>query len=199
MTLTFPRSLRLATGAGLALLLTACATTGPQIRSNVDAATDFSRYRSFAFVEPLGTDRASYETLVSATLKQSARRELEARGLVYDQTAPDLLVNFNGKLDDKLRVRDAPGVSVGLGYYGYRGGIYGTWPLYRQTEVDQYRQGTLNVDVVDARRKQMVWEGVAVGRVTEKTERNVEAAIERVMPQIFSGFPIPRRSVAPAN
>lgn len=194
-----PHSLRLAFAAAALSLLGACAATGPKIRSSVDAAADFSRYHSFAFVQPLGTDRASYETLVSATLKKAARRELEARGLVYDEGAPDLLVNFNGKLDEKLRVTPSSSVTFGIGYYGYRHGIYGAWPMYRETDVDSYTQGTLNVDVVDARRKQMVWEGVAVGRVTEKTERNVEAAIERVMPQIFSGFPIPRRTVVPAN
>ena len=86
-----------------------------------------------------------------------------------------------------------------MGYYGYRHGIYSTWPLYQETDVDQYTQGTLNVDVVDARRKQMVWEGVAVGRVTSKTRKNLAAAIDAVMPEIFAKFPRPVHSVAPVN
>ena len=176
------------------LALIACATQGAKIRSNSDAAVDFSQYRSFAFVSPLGTDRANYESLVSRALKKAARRELEARGLVYEETSPDLLVNFSGRLDEKLRVSPSPSLTVGMGYYGYRHGIYGTWPLYHETDVDQYTQGTLNVDIVDARRKQMVWEGVAVGRVTEKTQSNAEAAIHRVMPEIFARFPLARRA-----
>lgn len=173
------------------LALVACATQGAKIRSNSDAAADFKQYRSFAFVSPLGTDRANYESLVSRALKAAARRELEARGLVYQDASPDLLVNFSGRLDDKLRVSPSSSLTVGMGYYGYRHGIYGTWPLYHETDIDQYTQGTLNVDVVDARRNQMVWEGVAVGRVTEKTQANVEAAIKRVMPEIFAKFPLP--------
>ena len=181
------------------LALVACATQGAKIRSNSDAAVDFAKYRSFAFVSPLGTDRANYESLVSRALKAAARRELEARGLVYQEASPDLLVNFSGRLDDKLRVSPSPTLTVGMGYYGYRRGIYGTWPLYHETGVDQYTQGTLNVDIVDARRNQMVWEGVAVGRVTEKTQSNVEAAIKRVMPEIFAKFPLPSTTRAPAT
>ena len=64
------------------LAIVACATQGAKIRSNRDAAVDFSQYRSFAFVSPLGTDRANYESLVSRALKAAARQELEARGLV---------------------------------------------------------------------------------------------------------------------
>ena len=70
------------------LALVACATQGAKIRSNSDAAVDFAKYRSFAFVSPLGTDRANYESLVSRALKAAARRELEARGLVTRHVEP---------------------------------------------------------------------------------------------------------------
>lgn len=196
---------RLATAAlaaAAALLLVGCATTPKAtIRSTVDSSADFSQYRSFGFVEKLGTDTANYESLVSASLKNAARRQLELRGLTYSASSPDLLVNFNGKLDEKLRVTQTPSVTMGMGYYGYRGGIYSTWPMYPQeTNVDQYTQGTLNVDVVDARRRQLVWEGVAVGRVTEKTRDNIPAVVDAVMPEIFAKFPIaPRAPAAPAQ
>lgn len=194
---------RFATAAALAavaLLLAGCATTPKvNIRSTVDSSADFSQYRSFGFVEKMGTDSANYESLVTAALKNAARRQLEARGLAYSATSPDLLVNFNGKFDEKLRVTQTPSVTMGMGYYGYRGGIYSTWPMYPQeTNVDQYTEGTLNVDVVDARRRQLVWEGVAVGRVTEKARENVPAAIDAVMPEIFAKFPIPPKP-APAQ
>jgi hypothetical protein len=64
----------------------------------------------------------------------------------------------------------------------------------QETSVDQYTQGTLNVDVVDARRRQLVWEGVAVGRVTESVRGNIPAVIDGVMPEIFAKFPIPRKA-----
>ncbi len=175
--------------AGMTALLAGCAS-GPTIRSNTDPQANLSSYRTYGFVAPLGTDRAGYSTIVSEQLKAAVRRELEARGYTYAQDNPQLLVNFNAKLDDKLRVDTTPtaSIAVGRGYYGYRGGFYSAWPAY-ETSVDQYTQGTLNIDVVDAAQKRLVWEGVAVGRVTQKTRENLGAAIDATVAEIFKKFP----------
>jgi hypothetical protein len=175
--------------AGMTALLAGCAS-GPTIRSNTDPQANLSSYRTYGFVAPLGTDRAGYSTIVSEQLKAAVRRELEARGYTYAQDNPQLLVNFNAKLDDKLRVDTTPtaSIAVGRGYYGYRGGFYSAWPAY-ETSVDQYTQGTLNIDVVDATQKRLVWEGVAVGRVTQKTRENLGAAIDATVAEIFKKFP----------
>lgn len=176
------------------IVLSAGCASGPKIHANADPATNLSSYRTFGFVDPLGTDRAGYSTIVSEQLKSAVRRELEARGYSYTQDSPQLLVNSNAKLDDKLRVDSAPSASIAMsrGYYGYRGGFYSAWPAY-QTSVDQYTEGTLNVDVVDAAQKRLIWEGVAVGRVTEKTRENLGKAIDSVVTEIFKKFPATSR------
>jgi hypothetical protein len=47
-----------------------------------------------------------------------------------------------------------PNFGVGFyggGYYGYRGSLYSPWPLYvDQTVVSNYKEGTLNIDIIDA-------------------------------------------------
>jgi hypothetical protein len=185
--------------ATAALLLAGCAAPGPTVRAEYDRTADFRQYQTFGFFSPLATDKEGYQTVVSTYLKAAARRELEARGYRYDEAAPQLLVNFGAKLSDKLRVSEVPaptmGVAVGMGrgYYGYRTGLYGAWPLYPPTEtrVDQYQEGTLNVDVVDAARKQLVWEGIAVGRVTQKTLDNLQPAVDSVVASVFAKFPVP--------
>ena len=147
----------------LAALLSACAT-GPSIRSDYDQKADFSRYRTFGYMSPLGTDNAGYSSLLTERLKDATRGQMEMRGYVYNTADPDLLINFNGKLQQKTQVTQAP-PAIGP-YYGYRSGFYGGWPGYGWGDtVYQYTEGTLNIDLVDARRKQLVWEGVAVGEV----------------------------------
>jgi hypothetical protein len=181
----------------VAASLAAGCATGPRVRSTQDTAVDFSQYSTFGFSSPLGTDREGYQTIVSQQLKTAAQREMEARGMRYDDTSPQLLINFNGKLSDKLRTTSVPssGVSFGIGrnrgYYGYRTGIYTAWPLYTDTNVDSYTEGTLNIDVVDAARKQMIWEGVAVGRVSEKDLANLQPAIDAGVKAIFEKYPVP--------
>ena len=55
------------------------------------------------------------------------------------------------------------------------------------TDVKQYTEGTHNIDLIDAARKEMVWEGVAVG---EDTDREVsEEALNKVVAQIFAKYP----------
>jgi hypothetical protein len=190
------RSLSVAALAGAALLAAGCAS-GPQIRAERDKTVDFSRYHTFGFANPLGTDREGYQTMVSQYLKAATQRELEARGLRLVEESPQLLVNFSGRLNDRLLARAVPetGLIVGVGvaqdYYRYRTGFYTAWPLYpMDSRVDTYTEGTLNIDLIDAGRKQMIWEGVAVGRVTEKTMDNLKPKIDEAVTAIFAKYPI---------
>lgn len=175
--------LRIAWMATIAFALLACAS-GPRVSADYDRSAEFGAYRTFGFFEPLGTDTSGYETLITQTLKSAARREMEARGYRHLDSGADLLINFNAKLAQQTRVSQTPSPM----YYGYRRGFYGGWGAY-QTHVDQYVEGTLNVDVVDAQRKQLVWEGVAVGRVRDATRDKRQAAINAAVADIFSQYP----------
>ena len=199
------RHVFLAALAGAALAAAGCAS-GPQVRAERDKTVDFSQYQTFGFVNPLGTDREGYQTMVSQYLKAATQRELEARGLRLVEDSSQLLVNFSGRLNDRLLASPGPstgvmiGVGAGHGYYRYRTGFYTTWPLYpMETQVDTYSEGTLNIDVIDAARKQMVWEGVAVGRVTEKTMENLKPEIDQAVSAIFAKYPVSRRIEDPNN
>lgn len=184
------RWLPLAAAAGL-LALGACAT-GPDVRVDYDRTANFSAYQTFAFASPLGTDRGGYQSIVSQHLKAATQREMEARGMRLDPVAPQLLVNFSATLSDKLRVARTPTVGMGLGYHGYRGGLYSVWPLYAdQTSVLPYREGTLNIDVVDAARKQLVWESVVTDSVTQQMQDDVPTAVDAAVKAAFTKYPVP--------
>ncbi|MCD0504003.1 DUF4136 domain-containing protein [Bordetella petrii] len=168
----------------LASLLSACAS-GPTVRSDYDHAADFARYRTFGFMSPLGTDKAGYSSLLTERLKTATRGQMEMRGYTYSEQAPDLLVNFNAKLQAKTEVTPAPGP-----YYGYRAGFYGGWPGYGWgNDVYQYTEGTLNIDLVDARRKQLVWEGVSTGVVNNPEAATSTQNVEASVAQVFSRYP----------
>jgi len=171
------------------LVLGGCAS-GPTIRSNADPSVDFSGFRTFAFLEPLSTDREGYQSLISQQLVTSAERELVARGLQRTAANPDLLVNFSATLDQRLQVTQTPS-SRSRNFNNHRRGFYNTWPLYQQTEIRQYTKGTLGIDIVDAARRQLVWEGFALGRVTQRTTDNIGPVLDSAVVDIFSRFPLP--------
>jgi hypothetical protein len=173
----------------LSLLVVAGCASGPTIRSNIDESVDFTSFRTFGFFEPLATDREGYQSLISQQLVISADRELKARGLQRTDTNPDLLVNFSADLDQRLRVTQSPGVPA-RNFHRHRRGFYSTWPMYQQTEIRQYTKGTLGIDVVDAARRQLVWEGFALGRVTQRTTDNIGPVLDAAVVDIFGNFPL---------
>ena len=72
---------------------------------------------------------------------------MESRGYTYAETGADLLINFNAKLAQRTASVRRPRWPM---YYGYRA-VYGGWGDGYDTHVEQYVEGTLNIDVVDAR------------------------------------------------
>jgi hypothetical protein len=78
------------------------------------------------------------------------------------------------------------------GYYGYRGGFYDPWGGYgygTETHVSQYTEGTFNIDLIDARQKRLVWEGIGIGRITDSTFENLEERVKAGVPKFFAMYP----------
>ncbi|WP_424810805.1 DUF4136 domain-containing protein [Roseococcus sp. YIM B11640] len=169
--------------------LSACAV-GPEVRVDYDRNANFAAYRTFGWASPLGTDRSGYTTLTTDRLKAAAEREMTSRGYVYSATAPDLLVNFHGRLQERIQVSPGPAFAPPMAYYGYRG--YAVWPGYAFGSgpfVDQYTEGTINIDLVDRRRDALVWEGVAVAQVTERDRTYPQERIDSSVAAIFARYP----------
>lgn len=172
----------------LALLLSACAT-GPRISSDTDPQADFADYRTYGFYSPLAVEPKGYATPSSSLMKTAVRREMQARGYVYDESTPDLWVNINAYISERQDVVSVPEMSLGY-YYNYRANAYFAVPFWSErTNVRRYREGTLNVDLVDARGKRLVWEGVAVGRVSRLKPVEREQRINSTIAEIFAAYP----------
>jgi Domain of unknown function (DUF4136) len=177
--------------AAAALVLAGCATTtGPDVTVDYDRTADLGSYDTYGFPESVGTDRAGYSTLVTGYFKDAVHREMQKRGYVYDDKDPDLLVNFFSNVREVTDVREVPRVSFGYGYYGYRYGLYGAWPLYEPDyDTVRYKVGTVNLDIVDGERMQLVWEGVAEGRITRDDMKNPRVAIDAAVTELFQRYP----------
>lgn len=172
------------------LFVAGCATTsGPQTRIDYDKSADFSVYRTYGFPKETGTDRGGYSTLVTSYLKSAMSSQMEARGYKYSEEHPDLLVNFYMNTRDRTELRPSPNATLGYGYYGYRYGLYNAWPLYDEDRTVTYKVGTLNIDIVDAEKKQLVWEGVAEGRVSDEELQNPKVAINGVVTELMRQYP----------
>ena len=176
--------------AALVLLLAACASSGPRITSEVDPQADFGQDRTFGFYSPLALESGGYATPTSDRIKAATRAQMESRGYVYSAEQPDLWVNINGNLQERTDVSTVPSMDYAR-YYGYRGrGMYAVPMWTEETRVSQYTEGTLNIDVIDRAQNKMVWEGIAVGRVSKNVKPEERAArIDSAVADIFAKFP----------
>lgn len=180
----------------VALLLAACAT-GPRVRTDYDPSADFSRYRTWGFYKPIAMEESGYSTWISDRIKDNVRREMEARGYRYAESDPDLQVNFQGIVREKTDVWSVPRTDYQY-FYSYRRRSYFAVPFwYDETQVNQYTEGTLTVDLVDAERNRMVWTGAAIGRVTRKTPQERLAEVDTAIASIFAQYPYRAGSAMP--
>jgi hypothetical protein len=172
------------------LLLAAC-SSGPQIKADYDPSVDFSQYQTFNFYNPMGIENPNYSSILGQMFRDAITREMEKRGYTLSDN-PDLMMNVSAILEDKTKVTTYNDPMYG-GYYGYRSGFYDPWYGYgygTSTHVSQYTEGTVNIDMVDAKAKRMVWEGIAVGRVNEdRSNAEVREAINSGVMEMFSTYP----------
>lgn len=181
------------------LLLGACASLNtPQISTDYDHQANFAAYKTFAFAEPLGTDHGGYTTIVTARLKAAVNDQMTQRGYVFQSENPDLLVNFFIKIRNEAEYVAPP--PVAWGPYGFDGGWYQPWPGYGgfgfAPTVVQYTNGIIKIDLIDRRKKQLVWEGVSKSQIDNFQKETTASRLSLDVSQIFAYYPF---AAMPAN
>lgn len=168
------------------VMLIGCAS-GPKVRSQTDTTTDLGRFSTYGFGNEAGGSQG-YASFVEQHVRAAVAREMERRGYRPD-ASPDLLVYYALVTKEKLQVSQMPAT-----YGGWRRG-YAVASVY-QTDVRQYTEGTLAIDVVDRAKSSLAWQGTAIGQIKEKSLENPQPAIDAVVAQIFSNYPAQARTAS---
>ena len=162
----------------------------PRIVTNRDPGADFASFQTFDFMQPLSSDRGEIRSLISAHLIAATTRELERSGLQQVDADADLLVNFFVSTRDMISARSTPSSSITMHHGRSR---YRTWSGYSfsasTTQVVQTTQGTIAVDIIDARRNQIVWEGAATAVVTDRNRSHLQQTVDGAIARMFAFFP----------
>jgi hypothetical protein len=175
--------------AALALLLGPSACT-PAARVGVtndfDHAVNFRAFKTWAWYpqqprDAEGGPAKGYESFLDKRMRAAVAAEMTAKGLTEVTTAPDIYVAYSARVEDKQQV--SPYYN-GLGYpYGYGYGYYGRG----YSPVTQYKAGTVVIDIIDARRKELAWRGTGQAQVDQNTID--EAETHRIVNGILSTYP----------
>ncbi|NND51596.1 MAG: DUF4136 domain-containing protein [Flavobacteriaceae bacterium] len=166
----------------ITLLITSCVSV--RVASDYDKEADFSTYESFAFYKT-GIDQAEISDLDKRRILRAIEAELLAKGFTKSEN-PDLLVSIFTKSRERINVYNNGwgGYGYGWGWSPWYWGGYG----YGYGSVTKSTEGSLYIDLIDASKKELVWQGTGTGYLTRNMDKKEERIKEFVM-KIMEKYP----------
>jgi hypothetical protein len=182
------RMRQIALGMGL-ILAAGCA--GQQVTTDYSPATSFSHFKTFALVSSPDTPAA--QQLLDQRVRNAVQAQLTTKGLTpADRQDADLYVGY-GMVDKTHRqvytYNDGWGWGGGWGWRYWRWGV--AWPMTVQRRIETYTDGTVVVNLVDAKTKQVVWEGEVPDVVNLPVDNPVRATkeVDAAVTKLFTKYP----------
>jgi hypothetical protein len=167
------------------VFLPACSTQ-PVVSAQARQGVDLRAFKTYAFKPGAGADASGVTGISSAHVMAAVRREMNARGYVYVDFNPDLLVDFNVGVFSRPKTNYGP--RVNLGAFGTYGGVSLDVPV--GTGATEDKVSRLGLELLDARRREVVWEGLYEDVMSGSDVANPSAAIQNAVHGIFTRFPI---------
>lgn len=164
------------------LFLSSC--TSVRVLSDYDKEANFNTYKTYAFYKT-GIDKAQISDIDKKRILRAIETEMEARGFTKSNS-PDILVS--------LFTKEKTQVDIYNNYWGGYGG-WGWSPYYwgpnnNAGNVRTSTQGSLYIDLIDAKNKELVWQGKGIGTLsnTQNIEKK-EARIQEFVSKILMQYP----------
>ncbi len=143
------------------------------IVSEVEHEIDFRAYKTFSIVHDTHGFEIGAEPETKKKINQAIEKEFRDIGYEYLREA-DLQIAWFIKLDTKLE-------------QGVYNSYYSKWRYPRAMDVYEYQEGSLVIDIIDARTGQVIWHAKASGKV-EKDMPDVEEKINQVVKELFKSY-----------
>lgn len=163
----------------LLVILGACSTV--RVDADYDNNVDFSQYKTYAF-QKSGVDKAEISDLDKKRILRAIDAEMTKKGYTKSET-PDLLVNIFTKERERVDVNQ---YSAGWGYgwgWGWNPYMWGG-----RNYVTTTTEGTLYIDLIDAKKKELIWQGKGSGYLEQSREKK-EERINEFVAKILVQFP----------
>jgi len=180
------RMARLPVAIGMLLLIGGCSDI--TVEYDYDPAYDFSKLRTFDWL-PIPV-KPEISQLSVRRIKSAVTEELQAKGFRQTSSKPDFTIAAHIMKEEKVDVRSwgyCYGPTRRYRHWGYYGEPIAAPP---QIDTFRYEEGTLILDFVEAKSKEMIWRGTAK-RVLDPggTPEEHEKAVHEVAGKILENFP----------
>jgi hypothetical protein len=145
-------------------------------RVDFDHATRFSGYKTYRWVDSVSPPEAAFPNqLMQERIVGFIDEALGARGLKRVNSGGDLLIDY------RVDVSEQPVVTTFGDGWGWDGGV-------STTTVQYFYEGTLIVDLIDANRNQLVFQGASSHQISSRPERNTRR-LARAVNEVFEKYP----------
>jgi hypothetical protein len=182
-------------GLALTFGLGACATSANVgVSSDFDHAVNFRAYKTWSWYPKQANDTEGgpargYESFTDQRIRDAVTKDLTAKGLteVANNASPDVYVAYSVRVENKQQLAGGyPYSPFGYGYGGYGYGGYGGYP-YGGGRAYNYKAGTVIIDIVDARRKELAWRGTGQAQLDQNSIS--EAETYRIVNSVLGNYP----------
>ena len=171
----------------LALLIIVSSCSSVRVAADYDKNANFSTYKTFAFFKT-GIDKAEISDLDKRRILRAIEAELLAKGFTKSET-PDLLISLFTKSNQRVDVYNNAWGWGGWGWGGWGGfGPGWGWGWNNQPNISTSIEGVLYIDLIDANKKELVWQGMGTGYLTQNMDKKEERIREFVV-KIMEKYP----------
>jgi hypothetical protein len=162
-------------------LLSAVATFAEQVKTDYDRNANFSQYKTYSWTKVQTEDQLWVDRI-----KQAVNTALKAKGLTPVESGGDIaIVAIEMTKNQQTLNTFYDGFGGGWGWR--RGGGFGGFGE-ATTTADNYRVGTLVVDLFDANTKTLLWRGSASDTLSDKSDKNIKN-LDKGVQKMFDHFP----------
>ena len=176
------RALPLATALLSLALLGACSSY--QVTYDYDVTASYGRYKTFDYyTSKKGTGGTT--SLMDKRVRAAVEQELKAKGFAMETKAdPDFLVTYYPIVKNR-KVRTTVRSGWGWGYRPLYGGVG-----VSSSQVRNYKEGTIVIEIVDFKSNQMIWQGAAAGALTGlNNPEDANEVVPKAVRDILAKFP----------
>ena len=182
----------------LVLFLSSCSSV--RVLSDYDKEANFNGYKTYAFYKT-GIDKAQISDLDKKRILKAIENEMAARGFSKSKD-PDILISIFTKEREQVDVYNNNwgwGGGFGWGFgWGWNPWLWGPgWGGAWGPNVSTRTEGSLYIDLIDTRDKELVWQGRGVGTLNRtKNIEKKEEQIQKFVSEILSEYPPSQEIVA---
>jgi hypothetical protein len=162
---------------GIALVF-ASASSAQQVKTDFDRSANFSQYKTYSW-EKVQTQNQ----LWAPRIQEAVNASLAAKGLTLAASGGDLaIVAIETTQNQQTLNTFYDGLGGGWRWRGFGGFGDST------TTTENYKVGTLVVDLFDAHNKSLIWRGSSSDTLSDKSDKNIKN-LDKGVQKMFDHFP----------